>query len=66
MILVNNRDPVEWREGMTVQDVLDEMGYTYVIITITVNGKYVDPDDYQSTQVPDNADFKAIHIHHGG
>ena len=31
MILVNNRDKVEWREGMTVQDVLDAMKYDYQI-----------------------------------
>ncbi len=66
MILVNNRDKVDWRPGMTVQDVLDAMHYSYVLITVTLNGKYIDPADYESTPVPDNSDFKAIHVHHGG
>ncbi len=66
MILVNNRDKVEWKDGMTVQDVLDAMGYSYVLITVTVNGEIVARDDFSRYPVPDNADLKAIHIMHGG
>ncbi len=66
MIRVNNRDDVEWKSDMTVQDVLDAMGYTYVLITVTVNGVVVPHDEHSRYFVPDNADVRAIHIMHGG
>nr|HPQ41946.1 MoaD/ThiS family protein [bacterium] len=62
----NNRDTLEWTPGMTVRDVLDAMGYTYVLITVTVNGELVDDDDFDTFEVPDGAIMRAIHIHHGG
>ncbi len=66
MILVNDRDEVEFRDNMTVQDVLDEMGYDWALLTVTVNDTYVPQEEYQHYQVPDGADFKAMHLFHGG
>lgn len=61
-----NETPVPWKEGMTVQDALDAMGYDFVHITVTVNDKLVESADYDTTPVPDNADVRAIHLFHGG
>ncbi len=66
MVTVNHRDRVTWNEGMTVQDVLDAMGYDYALITVWVNGELVSPGDYGSYPVPDGADVQAIHLAHGG
>jgi sulfur carrier protein len=66
MVKVNGNRTVEWREGLTVADILRELGWDYVLITTTVNGAFVQRDDYESTIVPDGADVKAIHIAHGG
>ncbi len=66
MILVNNRDKVEWHDGMTVQDVMDAMGYDFVLITVFVNDEFVSEDDYLTTIVPDDANVAVIHIAHGG
>ena len=66
MILVNNRDKVEWREGMTVQDVLDAMGYDYALITVTIDGKLVPDDEYSSREVPDESRVGVFHLAHGG
>lgn len=66
MITINNRDTLEWTPGMTVQDVLDAMGYVYVLITVTVNGELIEDDDFDTYKVPDGAFVRAIHIHHGG
>jgi len=57
---------LEWKEGMTVADIMEELGYNYALITTTVNDEYVDPDSYDTYEVPDEADVKAIHIAHGG
>ena len=66
MITVNNRDQVEWRDGITVQGVLDAMGYDYALITVTVNGDCVAADDYAHTKVPNAAQVIVFHLAHGG
>ena len=66
MILVNNRDRVEWREGITVQDLLDEMGYDYVLITVTVNETLVPEEDYDSYELENGSKVIVFHLAHGG
>jgi sulfur carrier protein len=65
MIKVNGKN-VDWHEGMTVSDALDAMGFTFYLITVTIDGDHVPQDDYATRTIPDGADVKAIHIHHGG
>jgi thiamine biosynthesis protein ThiS len=66
MILVNNRDKLEWHENMTVRDVLEKMKYTFSMITVTVNGELVQKVDYDTYLVSDNAAVSAFHLAHGG
>ena len=66
MVLVNNRDRVEWQEGLTVQGLFDRLGYEYALITVTVNGELVAEEDYGSTAVPDGAEVTVFHLAHGG
>lgn len=65
MIRVNDNQ-VEWRQGMTVADALRAMNYDFPLITVTVNGTLVPSDEHDTHPVPDGADVRAIHIHHGG
>ncbi len=65
MITVNGTS-VEWSDGMTIADMMTAMNYDFVYITITVDGHFVPPDEYESYKIPDNANVKAIHLHHGG
>ncbi|MCD6380228.1 sulfur carrier protein ThiS [bacterium] len=66
MITVNNRDKLKWEEGMTVQEVLDEMRYSYSLITVTVNGKLIPAKEYDSCILEDNSDVIVFHLAHGG
>jgi thiamine biosynthesis protein ThiS len=66
MVTVNNRDKVEWQDGMTVQRLLDKLGYTYVLITVTVNDDVVSREDYDTFSVPDGANVTVFHLAHGG
>ena len=66
MLTINNRDKIEWVESMTVRDILDKMSYTFVLITVTVNGELVPKEDYETYKVPDNADVNIFHLAHGG
>jgi thiamine biosynthesis protein ThiS len=66
MLTINNRDRIDWKEKMTVHDVLNIMGYDYALITVTVNGKLVPEEDYETLTIPDNAQVLLIHLAHGG
>ena len=66
MITVNARDRIEWRSGMTVQDLLDEMGYDYVLITVTVDDRLVPEDEYDSYGLKDRSSVTVFHLAHGG
>jgi sulfur carrier protein len=66
MVVVNGRDKVDWKPGLTVRGVLDALGWDYALITVSVNGDLVAPERFESHEVPDQADVRAIHIAHGG
>lgn len=66
MIRVNDRDELVWREGMTVSDLLERMGYSYHQIIVKVNGELVRRPAYDAYTLPDEADVKVIHLIAGG
>ena len=66
MLTINNRDKLDWREGMTVSDMLAAMGYTYALITVVVDGELVDEDEYATHRIPDGAEVTVFHLAHGG
>ncbi|MDR3353749.1 MAG: sulfur carrier protein ThiS [Synergistaceae bacterium] len=66
MIMVNG-DEFEWREGLTVQDILDEKKYTFRLISVWINGEVVKKrGDYASTPVPDGGEVEILHMMSGG
>ncbi|MBN1956319.1 MAG: sulfur carrier protein ThiS [Anaerolineae bacterium] len=66
MIRVNNRDEVDWREGLTVSVLLDRLGYTYPHIVVTVDGQVVYEEEYDRRVIPDGANVRLIHLIAGG
>jgi len=66
MILVNNRDRVEYMPGMTVRDLLEQLGYTYTLITVTVNDTLVPREEYDEFTIQDGARVGVFHLAHGG
>ena len=65
MICVN-KEEMEWKVGMTVQDVLDRRKYTFPLILVKVNDELVQKEAYAYHQIPDGADVKVIHLISGG
>jgi thiamine biosynthesis protein ThiS len=53
-------------DGTTVQQLLEAMGYSYNLITVTVNGVLVAEEDYATQCVPDEAKVTVFHLAHGG
>jgi sulfur carrier protein len=66
MVRVNDKHELPWREGMTVSDVLHAVDYSYHQIIVRVNGELVRKASYDTYEVPDGADIKAIHLIGGG
>jgi len=66
MITVNDRDHLEWHEGLTVADVLRQLGWDFALIIASVNGRHVPTADYETTPIPDHADVRLLHVMHGG
>lgn len=65
MISVNGRD-FEWREGLTIQAILDERGYTAPRIVVKVNGEVVRREQWGTYVVRDGEEVRAIHLIAGG
>jgi sulfur carrier protein len=66
MITVNG-DDFEWRDGLTVQNILDGKNYTFRMISVWINGEPVrDRTDYPTVLVPDGAEVEIIHMISGG
>ncbi len=42
------------------------MGYDFSLIVTSINGEIIHEDNYDTSFIPDGAEVKAIHIHHGG
>ncbi|MCX6029624.1 MAG: sulfur carrier protein ThiS [Chloroflexi bacterium] len=66
MIRVNNQYDVPWHPGMTVQDVLDALKFSFRMIVVKINGQVVLRQDFATTPVPDGTEMQAIHMISGG
>ncbi len=66
MIRVNNQYDVEYRPGMTVQDVLTALKFSFRMIVVKIDGQVVLRKDFATTEVPDGAEMQAIHLISGG
>ena len=66
VILVNNRDEVEWEEGLTVSALLERFRYTFPHIIVKINGEVIPREQYPTRTIPDDADVWVIHLIAGG
>jgi thiamine biosynthesis protein ThiS len=66
MIRVNDKFDVEWQEGMTVDSLLEILNFTFPMIVVSVNGKVVPRNEYETTRIEDNDEVKVIHLIAGG
>ena len=66
MIRVNDRDEIEWQEGMTVARLLEVCRFTSPKIAVFVNGMLVRREGYQVSQIDDGSEVKVLHLIGGG
>jgi thiamine biosynthesis protein ThiS len=65
MIRVGSRD-LPWREGMTVADLLKDLGDPYPYAVVRINDKTVSKPNFDKTPVPDNSEVFLIPMIAGG
>jgi sulfur carrier protein len=66
MIMINNGDMVDWKETITVQDLIDQFNYTSFVVTVTINGEVVPKEDYESRKIPNNSNVTIFNLAQGG
>ena len=65
MIEVNDQK-IAWREGMTITDLLDEIGDSHPYAVVRVDEKYVSRPNFDKTTIPENAKVFLIPMIVGG
>jgi sulfur carrier protein len=56
----------EWREGLTVQELLEEVGFAGRLVYIRVNGRRVGPPQWSAFEIPDEATVEILPVVLGG
>ena len=65
MIKIKDEE-IPWREGITVADVLRQVGDPYPYAVVRVNDRSVSRPDFERTTVPDGAELFPIPMIAGG
>ena len=66
MIRVNNRDNVEWEEGLTVAALLGRFRHVPEHVVVAVNGQVIPKEEHAAFLIPDGAKVRVIHLIAGG
>ena len=65
MITVNGEQS-PWREGLTVQQLLDEKNFTFKMLAVWVDDSVDDKSRYSEAKIRDGANVQVIHNISGG
>jgi thiamine biosynthesis protein ThiS len=65
MIKVDGTE-IDWHEGMTVADLLKELGDGHHYPVVRIGHKIVTRPHFQNTAVPDNTEMHLMHLIAGG
>ena len=63
---LNRRPYKNWRDGLTVQNVIDENRYTWPKLVVKLNGKVIWPEEYAETLINEGDDLEVMHLLGGG
>ena len=65
-MILNHKEYKGWREGLTVQNVIDENTFTWPKLVGKRNGKVIWPEEYGITVLEETDDLEVIHLLGGG
>ena len=65
MIKIKGKD-LPWREGMTVAELLKDLGDSYTYVLVRINDKQVSRPNFDKTLIPDNSEIFLVPMVAGG
>ena len=65
-MMLNHRPYGGWREGLTIQDVINENKFTWPKLVVKLNNQLVWPEDYGNVVLKEDDDLQVIHLMGGG
>ena len=65
MIIVNGTETA-WRPGLTVQQLLKELGNNFPIVVVKIDGRPVPKKEFNTFEIPDGAEVNTVDIIAGG
>lgn len=63
---LNHREYKDWREGLTVQTLIEEQKFTWPKLVVKLNGRVIWPEEYKNTVLSEADDLEVIHLLGGG
>ena len=66
MAITVNGDSHPWREGLTVDQLMEEKSYTFPLKIVVINGERVPKSEWGKHVVRDGDDVHVIHMMSGG
>lgn len=63
---LNHREYKDWREGLTVQALIEEQKFTWPKLVVKLNGRVVWPEEYGTAVLSETDDLEVIHLLGGG
>lgn len=63
---LNHREYNGWREGLTVQELIQECRFTWPKLVVKRNGKVIWPEEYPTAVLEETDDLEVIHLLGGG
>ena len=63
---LNHREYAGFREGLSIQDVIDENRFTWPKLVVKCNGTVIWPEDYAATILKETDELEVIHLLGGG
>ena len=66
MTVTVNSEPLDWEEGLSIQNIIEQKEIDFPMLVVRLNGKMVSRHDYDKTTVNDGDVVSIIMIHAGG
>ncbi len=64
--IIVNGDPLPWKEGMTVRDVLKAKNFTFRMLAVWIDDRPVERDRFDFTRIAEGAKVQVLHMISGG
>ena len=65
MIRINEKE-IEWREGMTVSDAMNDVDISFPLVVVSVNDQIIPKRELGNYELSDGDEIKVLHLTSGG